>query len=398
MEIADRSFAIRRLRRVVGDLATRHATYTEPVNVIVVGAGIIGVTVADALASRGASVTVLDMRSIGRGASQASAGMLAPFTEAHGDAQLLTLGTRSLAMFDRLVEGLRAETGATIEYARTGTLEVALDALGADELARAKRALDARNVEADLLDAAAVRGREPAVSSEVIAGLLTHQHGYVGVEDLVRALVHRARAAGAVFESPVEGVGIDERGSAVEIRIADRCETADFVVVAAGSWSGRLRVKNVPALPVRPIRGQLLHLEWTAPRRPSRIVWGPQAYLVPWSTGSLLVGATVEDAGFDEHATAEGIRALTSAAIDLLPDAATARFEAVRVGLRPALPDGLPAFGPFGRAPRVVAATGHFRNGVLLAPVTAEIVAKYVLDGVADDALTFTSPDRFAGR
>jgi glycine oxidase len=366
------------------------------VNVIVVGAGIIGVTVADALASRGASVTVLDMRSVGRGASRASAGMLAPFTEAHGDVQLLALGTRSLAMFDPLIGGLRADTGATIEYGRSGTLEVALDAPGADDLARAKGVLDARGVGADLLDATAVRRREPGLSSEVIAGLVTYPHGYVGVDSLVRALVHRARAAGAVFESPVEAIEVNDSGSVVEVRIGDRQATADFVVVAAGSWSGRVRVKRLAPLPVRPVRGQLLQLEWTAPRRPAGIIWGPRAYLVPWSTGSLLVGATVEDAGFDEHATAGGVRALTSAAIELVPEAATARFDAVRVGLRPALPDGLPAIGPFVRAPRVVAATGHFRNGVLLAPVTAEIVGKYVLDGVTDEAMAFTSPDRFA--
>jgi glycine oxidase len=367
------------------------------VNVIVVGAGIIGVTVADALASRGVSVTVLDMRSIGRGASQASAGMLAPFTEAHGGSPLLTLGVRSLGMFDTLVEGLRADTGASIEYGRTGTLEVAFDTRGAAELAAAKQTLDGLGVPADLLDQAGVRSVEPTVSTEVIAGLLTRPHGYVGVEGLMRALVHRARAAGAVFESPVEGIGVEERGSTVELRIGGRRETADFIVIAAGSWSGRVRVKNLPALPVRPVRGQLLQLAWTSPTRPSRIVWGPRAYLVPWSTGSLLVGATVEDAGFDERATAEGVRDLTSAAIELLPGAARARFDAVRVGLRPALPDGLPAIGPFRGATRVVAATGHFRNGVLLAPVTGEIVARYVLEGVADEAMKVTSPDRFDG-
>jgi glycine oxidase len=116
---------------------------------------------------------------------------------------------------------------------------------------------------------------------------------------------------------------------------------------------------------------------------------------VPWSTGTLLVGATVEDVGFDENPTAEGVRRLTSAVIELLPAAATARFDAVRVGLRPALPDGLPAIGPLRRAPRVVIATGHFRNGVLLAPITADIVARYVVDGIEDPAVKVTTPERF---
>jgi glycine oxidase len=366
------------------------------VNVIVVGAGIIGVSVADVLAGRGASVTVLDMRAPGRGASQASAGMLAPYTEAHGNLHLLGLGIRSLALFDPLIEGLRSSVGGPIEFARTGTLEVALDAHGADELAQAKRALDGRGVGSDYLDAEALQKEEPAVTRAAVAGLLTHAHGYVGVDGLVRALVHRARSAGATFESPVESLAVEDRGTSVEVRIGDRREAADFVVIAAGSWSGRVRVKNLPAIPVRPVRGQLLHLGWTTPRPPSRIVWGQRAYTVPWSTGSLLVGATVEEAGFDERATAGGVRDLTSAVIELLPDTARARFDAVRVGLRPALPDGLPAIGPFLRAPRVVMATGHFRNGVLLAPVTAEIVGKYVVDGIKDAAFAVTSPDRFA--
>jgi glycine oxidase len=367
------------------------------VNVIVVGAGIIGVSVADALAARGASVRVLEMRAPGRGASQASAGMLAPYTEAHGDPHLLALGVRSLALYDALIDGLRAAMGGPIEYARSGTLEVALDARGADELARAKRALDARGVQSDYLDQSMLIDEEPTVSPLAVSGLLTHAHGYVGVDALVRALVHRARSAGAVFESPVESVGVEDRGASVEVRAGDRRDSADFVVVAAGSWSGRVRIKNLPALPVRPVRGQLLHLGWTAPRAPSRIVWGPRAYMVPWSNGSVLVGATVEEAGFDEHATAAGVHDLTSAAIELVPDAARARFDAVRVGLRPALPDGLPAIGPFERAPRVVMATGHFRNGVLLAPVTGEIVGRYVLDGVRDEAFGVTTPDRFVG-
>ena len=365
-------------------------------NVIVIGAGIIGVSVADALAARGISVRVLDMRSPGRGASQASAGMLAPYTEAHGNPHLLALGVRSLARYDELIESLRTIPGS-IEYARSGTLEVALDEDRAGELADAKRALDDRGVRSDLFDRSRLIKEEPTVSSAAVSGLLIHEHGFVGVDDLLRALVHRARAAGAQFESPVESIGVEDRGSSVEVRVGDRRDSADFVVIAAGSWSGRVRVANLAALPVRPVRGQLLHLAWTAPRTPSRIVWGPHAYAVPWSNGALLIGATVEEAGFDEHPTAAGVRDLTSAAMDLLPDTATARFEAVRVGLRPALPDGLPAIGPFQRAPRVVTATGHFRNGVLLAPVTAEMVVGWILDGVKDDAFAVTSPDRFLG-
>jgi glycine oxidase len=181
------------------------------------------------------------------------------------------------------------------------------------------------------------------------------------------------------------------------VRAGDRQYVADAAVVALGSWSRRLRVRHVAALPVRPVRGQLIALDWSIGRRPQRIVWGPHCYTVPWSDGTLLVGATVEDAGFDEHPTTAGVQALASAVVDLLPESSRARFEGVRVGLRPALPDGLPAIGPLLRAPRVVIATGHYRNGVLFAPLTATMVARWLLDNVRDELFAATSPDRFAG-
>jgi glycine oxidase len=365
------------------------------VDVIVVGAGIIGVSVADRLAALGASVKVLEMRSPGRGASQASAGMLAPHTEAHGDPELLQLGTRSLNLFDDLVRSLEAETGRPVEYRRTGTLEVAFDAEGRQRLLAAKRSMEARDVDCEFLEPGQIPRRDTAISPDATAALFTAPHGFVGVDSLIRALVHRARLAGAVFESPVEGVGVEAGPASVQVRAGDRVDRADYVVIAAGSWSGRVRVRHVPALPMRPVRGQLLHLRWAGPGALSGIVWGPRCYVVPWSDGTLLVGATVEEAGFNEEATAAGIRDLAEAVIQLLPAAATARFDAVRVGLRPALPDGLPAIGPLRQAPRVVVATGHYRNGVLLAPVTAEMVATYILDGARDPAFAAVSPDRF---
>jgi glycine oxidase len=363
------------------------------VKVIVIGAGIIGVSIADRLASAGASVTVLDMRGPGQGASQASAGMLAPYTEAHGHDELLALGIRSLAMFDRLVSELEQTTGRQIEYHRTGTLEVAFDETHRGRLVRAHQALAAAGVDNALLDASELRRREPAAAATAAAALLTVPHGFVGVESLLSALVHRARFSGVVFVTPAESLAVEERGKSVQVRVGDHVEVADYTVIAAGCWSGRVRVKHKAALPVRPVRGQLLHLRWNG-GRPGGIVWGPRCYVVPWSDGTVLVGATVEEAGFDEHATAEGVRELTDAVIELLPGARSARFGGVRVGLRPAVPDGLPVIGPLADAPRIVVATGHYRNGVLLAPVTAEIVVRHILEGVNDDALKITSPAR----
>lgn len=361
-----------------------------------VGAGIVGAAVAEALAVRGTDVTVLDMRSPGRGASFASAGMLAPYSEAHDSPALLDLCIRSLSLFDAFIARVRAASGIDVEYARTGTLHVALDDSDTSRLEALRAALAERSVPVDLLSAERLRAFEPAVSPSAAAGVFIASHGVVRVSSLLAALVQSARLAGAVFEAPVEAASVESGRDRADVRAGERHYQADAVVIAAGSWSKRLRIANVAALPVRPVRGQLLQLTWPEGRiAPAHVVWGPRCYTVPWRDGSMFVGATVEEAGFDEHPTLAGVHALASAASALLPGIAAAHFDEVRVGLRPRLPDGLPAIGPVARAPRVVVASGHFRNGVLLAPLTADIVARYLLDGAVDNAAAAVSPDRF---
>jgi glycine oxidase len=368
-------------------------TYDLIVRVIVIGAGIIGVSVADALVRRGIDVNVLDMRAPGRGATQASAGVLAPFIEAHEDSPLLTLAVRSLDLYDPFIAGLRARATRPIEYARTGTLEVALTENETEHLQRSRRALDARRVATEWLDPNALRAFEPAISGEATAGLFTPSHGFVGVASLVDALVESSRLAGATFIQPVEAVRIDANRDRVAVQADDRAYDADWVVVATGSWTTRVRLAGASLPTVRPIRGQLLHTTWTTPL-PRRSVWGTGCYTVPWSDGSLLVGATVEDVGFDEHSTVEGVAELTAAVQRLLPAAAKASVDAIRVGLRPSTPDGLPWIGPLAAAPRVIMAAGHFRNGVLLAPLTADLVATIIAGQTTDPALAVTTPNR----
>jgi glycine/D-amino acid oxidase-like deaminating enzyme len=179
----------------------------------------------------------------------------------------------------------------------------------------------------------------------------------------------------------------------VQVSIDGATAEADAVVVAAGSWSSRITVGATPP-PVKPIRGQLLHLAFSSPPA-SRVIWGAHCYMVPWQDGSLLVGATVEDVGFDEGATVAGVRDLLEHASELLPAAWGARFEGVRVGLRPATPDELPIIGPSSAMPGVFYATGHYRNGVLLAPLTATLTADLVLLGRDAPELALTRPARF---
>ena len=363
-----------------------------------IGAGVIGAAVAEELARRGAEVTVIDMRSPGRGASQASAGIIAPYTEAHGDQTMLELGVRSAALFDAFIARVAASSGRTIDYARSGTLEVAFDDEDGSRLRASYDALCEIGVGVEWIDRDEIAGVEPAVSDLATAGMLTPSHGWVGVGSLITALTHSARLHGAVFESSTEGARIEPGKESVDVRVGDATRRFDAVVIAAGSWSTKVRIAGVAEVPVRPVRGQLLHLGVTGDTGrawPARVIWGPRCYTVPWLDGSLLVGATVEDVGFDERSTAEGVEGLLNAATELLPGAAAASVDAIRVGLRPASPDGLPIVGPFTRAPRVVMATGHYRNGVLLAPLTAEIVSRCVMSGEMDPAIEKITPNRF---
>ena len=164
-------------------------------------------------------------------------------------------------------------------------------------------------------------------------------------------------------------------------------------MIAAGSWAGQLDVDDGAAAAVRPVRGQLLRLQWRgAPLH--HIVWGPDCYVVPWGDWTVLVGATVEDVGFDERTTAAGVRDLLDAVCELLPEAWRATFIEARVGLRPATPDGLPFIGASERSSRLVYATGHYRNGILLAPLTARLIADLIVDGREDAALAQLRPTR----
>ena len=373
--------------------------------IVVVGAGIIGCALAYELAARGAAVRVVDSRGAGEGATRASAGTLAPYIEGHS-AALRTLGVRGLDLFDRFVERVHGDSGEPIEYARAGSLQVALNDDEAADLLATASALAAEGVAHQLLDAEGVRNLEPALRT-LPAALLMPQHGHVSVPALMGALHKAATRFGALWTTaPVTGVR--QTGAGAEVMTDDRTFAADAVIVAAGSWSSHLHTPAPPHLrtfapshprtlapesPVRPIRGQLVHLRLD--HQPvSRVIWGTGCYIVPWRNGSLLVGATVEDVGFDESVTPAAVRSLAQAAATLLPAARGARIHDVRVGLRPMTPDGLPAIGRSSTMPGVFYATGHYRTGVLLAPLTAALIADLVLDQREDPALALVRPDR----
>jgi glycine oxidase len=284
---------------------------------------------------------------------------------------LRTLGARSLALFDGFVARVAGESSTHVDYARTGTLQVAREAgeVAALEALAARLAADA--ISHQLVDGRGVARLEPGLGPAT-AGLLIPAHGWVAVQRLTEALQEAATGRGVTW-------------SAEPLTIEQAAGSADVVVVATGAWAGE---------PVRPVRGQLVHLKLEAPPV-TRVVWGQDCYVVPWPDGSLLIGATVEDVGFDESVTPAAVRALAAAAAALVPAARGARIQDVRVGLRPSTPDELPAIGRSSTMPDVFYATGHYRTGVLMAPLTADLIADLVLEQRVDPLLALVRPDRF---
>jgi glycine oxidase len=359
------------------------------VNITVVGAGVVGCAVAYELASRGARVHLLDPRGSGRGATLASAGILAPHIEGHSES-LLRLGVYSMSQWDEFVRRVQIDAGCTVEYERSGTLQVAFDATEAEVLTEIAGRLQSAGVEHSLLDGRDAMALESALSPQAMAALIVPSHAHVGPAPLIEALVAAATKRG-VSQKQSRVLRIED-GPDAAVATEHGVVRADAIILATGSWTSSL--VSPPPDVVKPIRGQLLQLSMEQ-RPASHVIWGPDCYAVPWTDGTVLVGATVEDVGFDEGTTAEGVRGLLAAATGLLPVLGRARFREARAGLRPKTADELPLIGRSSTMPHVFYAAGHYRNGVLLAPLTASLIADLVLDGRERPELADVRPDRF---
>jgi glycine oxidase len=361
--------------------------------VIVVGAGIIGCTVAHELARAGARVQVLEPRKPGQGATRASAGILAPYIEGHADI-FRDLGARSLELYDSFIARLRDDSGHQIPYQRNGTFELAFSDGDVERLNALSATLWKQGVEARWITPDTFGDIEPLAARNAKGALLIPIHGFVGVTSLTLAAAAAAEKFGARFTSDVGAVRIYSLpGDHVGVQSSSSMWEADRVVLAAGSWSSQITVQGADAVPVKPIRGQLIQLQ-AQPGAIRRVLWGPNGYIVPWPDGAILVGSTVEDVGFDESHTEEAVSKLRAAAIELVPVLAAAPMTSVRTGLRPRGPDELPILGPSRAVPGLVYATAHYRNGVMFTPLTVELVRDLVFDRAADAALRDLDPAR----
>jgi glycine oxidase len=353
-------------------------------DVLVVGAGLIGLAIAFELAERGATVRIFDRGEPGRGASWAGAGMLAPYSERIDDPAMLELCRRSLALYPSFVERVCEAAGTSVEVNLDGIIEAAFDAGRLEELARIGSELRAHGVACELLDRSAATLAEPSLGKHLAGALLLYGQGYVDNRRLGRALLAACNVCGVTLHAPVHELAIecDER-RVLGVRTERGFSPANVVINAAGAWAAQVAgIPEAARPPVSPVKGQMLAL--AAPIGfLRRTTWVPGAYLVPRPDGRLLVGATVEpDAGFDTRVTAAGTLELLRAALAAAPALGGFTITETWAGLRPATPDERPVIGP-SAVDGLVLATGHYRNGILLTPVTAELVADYVVTGDA---------------
>ena len=369
---------------------------TQDVDVLVIGGGVIGCAVAFELAEAGMRVRLLDGRRPGAGASQASAGVLAPYVEGHDSRPLRELGRRSLDLYEAFVARAVERSGLAVEFARCGTLEVAVTDADVARLQRARTMIAAEQVAGQWLEDQALRAAEPSLHAGALGALRIPSHAAVNVPAMTAALAAAAVARGAEVATGVAATSVARGAGGLVVQTSGGPVHAAQVVLAAGAWAAALAPAGADPMPVWPVRGQLLCLA-TPPGTLRHIVWASDVYLVPWSDGTVLVGATSEHVGFDERATARGVAQLLNAATALVPALADATFVEARRGLRPGSPDDLPYIGRSEVLPGLIYACGHYRNGALLAPLTAALVRQLAQGDTSDPALAAVAPSR-AGR
>jgi glycine oxidase len=365
-------------------------TADQHVDVAIVGGGIIGLAVAWRARERGMSVSVFERDELGRGASYVAAGMLAPVAElefGQTARRVLEMGLRSAQMWPAFADELRDATGVPIALRRTGTLLVARDEDGARELERQLELRRSLGLPVERLLPSEAREREPSLAPTVRLALEAPDDHAVDPRPVLKALRRVCEHAGVVIHEHTSVRGIELDGACERVRglrlHSGELVSVDRVVLAAGAWTEALG--GLPAhaqVPVRPVKGQIMRLrEPVGAELLTRVVRFEGGYLLPRGDGRYVLGATVEERGFEFQPTVQGVYELLRDAHELVPGISELELVELSVGLRPGTPDNAPVLGP-GALEGLVWASGHYRHGILLAPLTAELIL-----GVLDSAL-----------
>ncbi len=372
--------------------------------ILIIGGGVIGLGIGWQLAKAGAAVTIHERGQAGRGASWAAGGMLGPIAEAHIDElDLLKLSNQSLARYPEWVDELEAETEMRIGYRAEGTLIIGIEADDTYQLQHTYDLQQDLGLNVEWLSGQEAREIEGALSPYVTAAIRCETDHQVDNRLMAQALQRAYQGRGGVLHqnSTVERIVI-ENGLATGVQTQDGFQAADTLILAAGCWSGQIRgLPDTIIPPVRPVKGQMLALQMREGITIKNVIRTVKArypmpvYLVPRTDGRLVVGATTEEIGFDTDLTVGGIYELLRGAYEAVPDVYELPLIETWTGLRPGSSDNAPILGKTS-VENLIYATGHYRNGILLTPITAYEIAKLILTGETSETIAPFQLDRFS--
>jgi glycine oxidase len=370
----------------------------ETADAVVAGGGVIGLAIARALARRGPlRVVLIERGRLGAEASAAAGGMLAVQAEADRADAFLELALASREMYPAFAETLLAETGIDVELERTGTLYLALNEKDEAEINRRYEWQKRAGLRVEKLTRDEARRIEPCISPHLLSALRFPLDIQVENRRLIAALTASAEKHQVRLMTGTDVLSVQvERGRVTGIETSRGLMSAPVIIIACGAWSSFVKTEGValPPVQIEPVRGQMLCFE--AQQRLARhVIYSPRGYLVPRLDGRLLAGSTTEAAGFDKSVTGAGVHMIMNHALEIAPEVGRLALADAWAGLRPCSPDELPVIGPTSSVQGLFYATGHYRNGILLAPITGDLIAEVVLSGRATPLLEAFTPDRF---
>lgn len=368
---------------------------SKNIEVLIIGGGVIGLSIARQLHKKGVDkITILERGKIGRESSYAAAGMLAPSAETERANDFFYLCDASNKLYPQFARELFDETKIDIELDQSGTLYTAFTETDSAEIQR-RFEWQKANLTVEFLSAAEVGKLEPFISPDVREALFYPNDWQVENRKLLAALERYARLNDIeIVENAVIENLLIENEKSVGAETANRKFHASTIVLATGAWTSLIKMGGFSLPKIKPIRGQMLSFK-TAKRLFQKVIYSPRGYIVPRRDGRILAGATVEDAGFDKSVTTNGIEFLRENALEIAPNLVNLEISEMWAGLRPFASDGLPILGAFPEIENLFVATAHFRNGILLAPKTAEIIADKIIENVDSKYLDVFSPQRF---
>ncbi len=365
-------------------------------DVLIGGGGIIGLSIARKLHQKGIrKITILERRAIGKEASYAAAGMLAPHAETDKLDDFFYFCNESNLLYPRFAGEIFDETGVDIELDKSGTLYLAFTEEDAAEIRRRFQWQKSTGLQVEHLTARETRQTEPFISPDVLESLYFPNDWQVENRKLLRALQKYCEINKIETRENAEIKNLlIENGKVIGAETESEKFTAETVVLATGAWTSLIKAGNVVLPQVKPIRGQMISFH-TAKRLFGKVIYSPRGYIVPRADGRILTGATVEDAGFDKSVNESGIALLRNHALEIAPGLVNLDIYESWAGLRPLAADGFPVLGKFAEIGNLFVATAHYRNGILLAPLTAQILADKIAENLDSKYLKIFNPQRF---